>query len=255
MPRWLCILLLVVVVTVAGQYTQWFGVTRPALNKVRAEANARSEATDANVAAISTTVGAVEQKQAAIEAAGRGQAQQIGALGERVTQTEQAVAEAKDVSQATSGDLARLKERVDANTQAIGEIRAHIPAATVTATTPSSEEQTLQRDLISAMSMTSPFKAAVAESIQTEGRAPATNAQAGLSPPERYADGALTRLAIEQGTIIAYFRHGSASATPRFRLLPDSPESAPVGVVRWKCDTNMPLAARLFSGCQLKPAP
>ena len=248
MPRWLGILLLVVVVTVAGQYTQWFGVTRPALNKLRAEANARSEATDTNVAAISATVGAVEQKQSAIEATSRGQGQQIGALGERATQTEQAVAELKDVSQATSGDLARLKERVDANTQAIGEMKAQVAVAASIAAT--ADEQQLQHDLLNAMSVASQFKAAVAEHMQTEGRMPSGNSQIGLSAPERYADGNLTRLAVEQGAIMAYFRAGSNGSTAQFRLVPDATGSNPVGVVRWKCDTNMPLTTQMFPTCR-----
>ena len=128
--------------------------------------------------------------------------------------------------------------------------------AQIAAATPNAEEQQLRRDLMNAMSAASQFKAAVAEFMQTEGRMPAGNAQVGLSAPERYADGGLLRLAIEQGTIAAYFRGGSGgSATTRFRLIPDVPDNNPAGVVRWKCDTNLLLAARLFTSCELKPAP
>lgn len=245
MQRWLSILIIAVVVAVIGHFTQWFGFTRPAIDKLRTETNTRIDATNATVAANTTRIAASEQKTTELEALTREHAKQIEAVDERAKDAAKAAA---DANRATNADVAKLAERVDANTQAIGEMKAQIAAAT-----PNAEEQQLQRDLMNAMSMASQFKAAIAEFMQTEGRAPAGNAQVGLSAPERYADGGLMRLAIEQGLIVASFRSGSA-ANARFRLIPDAPGSSPVGVVRWKCDTNMPMAARMFTTCELKPS-
>lgn len=248
MPRLLPIFIIAATVAVVGHFTQWFGFTRPAIEKVRTETNTRIDATNADVAANAARIAATEQKSARLEAATREHAKQIAAVDERTQDAAKAAAEA---NRATNDDVAKLAERVDANTRAIGEMKAQIAAAT-----PNAEEQQLRRDLMNAMSAASQFKAAVAEFMQTEGRMPAGNAQVGLLAPERYADGGLLRLAIEQGTIAAYFRGGSGgSANPRFRLIPDGPDNNPAGVVRWKCDTNLLLAARLFTSCELKPAP
>ena len=250
MQRLLYTLLIAVAVAVMGHFTQWFGFTRPAIEKVRAEANARIDATNAkaaltdekisvNAARIDTT----EQKTAALESTSLDQAKQIEATSERVTQTAK---DAADANKATDANVAKHAERVDANAQAIGEMKAQIAAAT-----PNAEEQRLQRDLMNAMSAASQLKAAVAEAMQVEGRAPSSNAQIGLPAPERYADGSLTRVAIENGAVVAHFKTSNASPNPRFRLVPSSP-GADAGIVRWKCETNMPVAARMFTTCELK---
>ena len=252
MQRLLYALLITVAVAVMGHFTQWFGFTRPAIEKVRAEANARIDATNANavlthekVAANAVRIDTALQKTAALESASQAQAKQIEATNDHVTHTAK---EAADASRATHANVAKLAERVDANAQAIGEMKAQIAAAT-----PDAEAQQLQRDLMNAMSAASQLKAAVAEAIQVEGRAPSSNAQIGLPAPERYADGTLTRLAIESGAIVAHFRTTNASPNPRFRLVPSS-LGADVGIERWRCETNMPVAARLFTTCELKPS-
>ena len=227
MRRLLYTLLIAVAVAVIGHFTQWFGFTRPAIEKVRTEANARIEATNANVAANTARIGTTEQKTAALEDTNKVQAKQIDA---------------------TSADVAKLTERVDANTHAIGEMKAQIAAAT-----PNAEEQQLQRDLMNAMAAASQLKTAFAEALQVEGRAPSSNVQIGLPAPERYADGSLTRIAIENGAVVAHFKAANANPNPRFRLVPSS-AGADVGIVRWKCETNMPTAARMFTACELKPS-
>lgn len=227
MQRLLYTVLIAVAVAVVGHFTQWFGFTRPAIEKVRTEANARIDETNANVAANTARIETTEQKTSALEDTSKVQAKQI---------------------EATSADVTKLTERVDANTQAIGEMKAQIAAAT-----PNAEEQALQRDLMNAMSAASQLKTAFAEALQVEGRAPSSNAQIGLPAPERYADGSLTRLAIENGAVVAHFKTGSSNPNARFRLVPSSP-GADIGIVRWKCETNMPVAAKMFTTCELKPS-
>jgi hypothetical protein len=244
MQRLLCTVLIAAAVAGIGHFTQWFGFTRPAIEKVRTEANARIDATNVNVAANTARIDLTEQKTAALEKASGEQAKQIEATNERVTQTAKDAAEA---SQATNANVAKLAERVDANAQAIGEMKAQIAAAT-----PNAEEQQLQRDLMNAMSAASQLKAAFAEALQTEGRAPSSNAQIGLPAPERYADGSLTRIAIENGAVVAHFKASGATANPRFRLVPSG--GADIGIVRWKCETNMLMAAKMFTACELKPS-
>ncbi len=229
MQRLLYTVLIAVAVAVIGHFTQWFGFTRPAIEKVRKEANTRIDETNANVAANTARIQTTEQKTSALEDTSKAQAKQI---------------------EATSADVTKLTERVDANTQAIGEMKAQIAAAT-----PNAEEQALQRDLMTAMAAASQLKTAFAEALQVEGRAPSSNAQIGLPAPERYADGSLTRLAIENGAVVAHFKATSASgatANPRFRLVPSG--GADIGIVRWKCETNMPVAAKMFTTCELKPS-
>ena len=144
MQRLLYTLLIAVAVAVMGHFTQWFGFTRPAIEKVRAEANARIDATNAkavltdekisvNAARIDTT----ERKTAALESTSLDQAKQIEATSERVTQTAK---DAADANKATDANVAKHAERVDANAQAIGEMKAQIAAAT-----PNAEEQQLQQ--------------------------------------------------------------------------------------------------------------
>lgn len=247
MQRVFLVFIIAAAVAVIGHFTQWFGFTRPAIEKVRAEANARIDVTNANVAANAARIAATDQKTAELATLTREHAKQIAAVDERAQDIAVAAA---DANRATNADLAKLAERVDANTRAIGEIKTQIAAEI-----PNAEQQQLQRDLMNAMSAASQFKVAIAEFMQTEGRVPTSNTQVGLSAPERYADGALLRLAIEQGAVVANFRSGNSGASPRFRLIPDSPDRHPVGVVRWRCDTNIALAARMFTSCELKPAP
>lgn len=227
MQRLLYTVLIAVAVAVIGHFTQWFGFTRPAIEKVRKEANARIDETNVKVAANTARIETAEQKTSALEDASKVQAKQI---------------------EATSADVTKLTERVDANTQAIGEMKAQIAAAT-----PNAEEQALQRDLANAMAAASQLKTAFAEALQVEGRTPSSNAQIGLPAPERYADGSLTRLAIENGAVVAHFKTGSPNPGARFRLVPSSP-GADIGIVRWKCETNMPVAAKMFTTCELKPS-
>ena len=250
MQRWLSILLLAVAVAVIGHFTQWFGFTRAAIEKVREEANARIDATNAKaaltdegVAANAMRIDATEQKAAGLENTSKEQSNQIESVDDRVTQSAK---EAADSSTVTNVNVTKLAERVDANTQAIGEMKAQIAAAT-----PNEEEQLLQRDLMNAINAASQLKTAFADATRAEGRAPSSNAQIGLPAPERDADGALTRLAIENGAGVAHFKANNASPNRRFRLVPSNP-GADIGIVRWKCDTNMPVAARMFSTCELK---
>ena len=252
MQRWLYVVLIAVAVAVIGHFTQWFGFTRPTIEKVRAEANARIDSTNANVAltdekvATNTArIGATEQKTAALEKTSNEQAKQIDTVNDRVTQSAK---EAADANTASNANVAKLAERVDASAQAIGDMKAQIAAAT-----PNAEEQQLHRDLMNAMAAASQLKAAFAEAVQVEGRAPSSNAQIGLPAPERYADGALTRLAIENGAVVAHFKTANPTPNPRFKLVPSSP-GADIGIVRWKCETNMPMAARMFTTCELKPS-
>ena len=252
MQRLLYTLLIAVVVAVIGHFTQWFGLTRPAIEKVRAEANARIDATNAKatltgekVAANTVRIDATDEKTAALENTSKEQSKQIESVNDRVTQSTK---DAADANNATGANVTKLAERVDANAQAIGELKAQIAAAT-----PNAEEQLLQRDLMNAMNAASQLKAAFAEALQVEGRAPSSNMQIGLPAPERYADGSLTRLAIENGAVIAHFKASKTSPNPRFRLVPAS-AGADIGIVRWKCETNMPVAARMFTTCELKPS-
>lgn len=245
MQRLLYTVLIAVAVAVIGHFTQWFGFTRPAIEKVRKETNARIDATNANVAANTARIGATEQRTSALEDASKEQAKQLEATNDRVTQ---GAKEAAEANQTTNANVAKLAERVDANTQAIGEMKAQIAAAT-----PNAEEQALQRDLANAMAAASQLKTAFAEALQVEGRTPSGNAQIGLPAPERYADGSLTRLAIENGAVVAHFKTGSPNPGARFRLVPSSP-GADIGIVRWKCETNMPVAAKMFTTCELKPS-
>jgi len=226
MQRLLYTVLIAVAVAVVGHFTQWFGFTRPAIEKVRKETNARIDETNANVAANTARIETTEQKTSALEDTSKVQAKQI---------------------EATNADVTKLAERVDANTQAIGEMKAQIAAAT-----PNAEEQALQRDLMNALAAASQLKTAFAEALQVEGRAPSSNAQIGLPAPERYADGSLTRLAIENGAVVAHFKTGSPNSNPRFRLVPSG--GADIGIVRWKCETNMPVAAKMIATCELKPS-
>ena len=50
MQRLLYPLLIALTVAAIGHFTQWFGFTRPAIEKVRTEANARIDATNAKAA-------------------------------------------------------------------------------------------------------------------------------------------------------------------------------------------------------------
>lgn len=237
MQRILTIFLIATLVAIIGHATHWFGVARPALNKT----NARIDATNTDVAANRARIATGEQKTAALEATANEHAK-------RLAETEDIAKDAAAAARAAQGDVARLTERVDANSAAIGDIKAQIAAAT-----PNAEEQLLRRDLMNAMAIASQFKAAVAESIQSEGKLPASNAQVGLSAPDRYADGSLLRIAIEQGAIVASFKPSElAGAGPRLRLVPGAPGADPVGLVRWKCDTNIAVAAKLFATCELK---
>lgn len=252
MQRLLYTLVIAVAVAVIGHFTQWFGFTRPAIEKVRVEANARIDATNAKaaltdekVAINAARIDAIEQKTGALENTSNEQAKQIDTVNDRVTQNAKV---ATDANKATNADVAKLAERVDANTQAIGEMKAQIAAVT-----PNAEEQLLQRDLMSAMNAASQLKAAFAEALQVEGRAPSSNAQIGLPAPERYADGSLTRVAIENGAVVAHFKATNTGPNPLFRLVPAS-AGADIGIVRWRCETNMPVAARMFTTCELKPS-
>ncbi len=250
MLRWFIVLLIAVAVAVIGQLTQWFGFVQPTIDKVRMEANSRIDATNAKVAATAALIEETERKAAALADTSKAQAKQIEAVDERATQGAKDAKDATDANRATNDDVAKLAARVDSNAQAISELKANAaPAVGRTA-----EELQLDRDLTNAMVMTAQLKSVVAEAVQAEGRAPASNAQAGVAAPERYADGALTRLAIEQGTVVAYFNTANPSANPRFRLVPVIPGADSIGIVRWKCETNMPAAARLFATCELKPS-
>ena len=247
MPRWFSVLAIASAVAVLGHLTQWFGFTRPAIEKVRVEANARIDATNANVAANTVRIEATEQKTATLESAAKEQAKQIEAVNDRVTQSAK---ESVDANRATNADVAKLTERVDANAQAITEMKAHASAAGGK----TAEELQLDRDLMNAMAAAAQLKTAVAEAVQVEGRAPGSNAQVGVPAPERYADGTLTRLAIEQGVVVAYFKTANPNSNPRFKLVPVLPGADSIGIIRWKCETNMPAASRLFATCELKPS-
>lgn len=247
MLRWFIVLLIAVAVAVIGQLTQWFGFVQPTIDKVRVEANARIDATNAKAAANAALIEATERKAAALDDTSKAQTKQIDAVDKRVTQ---GAKDATNAHRATDADIAKLSARVDANAQAITEMKANAAAGGGR----TAEELQLDRDLTNAMVMASQLKAEVAEAVQTEGRAPTSNAQAGIAAAERYADGALTRLAIEQGAVVAYFKTANPNPNPRFRLVPVIPAADSIGIIRWKCETNMPAASRLFATCQLKPS-
>jgi predicted phage tail protein len=254
MKHWLVTLFVATAIAALGHFTQWFGLTRPAIEKVRAEAKERSDATDAKaaitdakVAANTTRIETSEQKTAALETVTQAQAKQIDAVNDRVTAS---VKEAADANRATSADVAKLAERVDANAQSLKDMKAHIASGG----TKTAEEIQFERDLVNAMTIAAQLKVAFAEAVQSEGRAPTSNAQVGAPAPERYADGALTRLAIESGGVVAYFKTVNPNPNPRIKLVPSSFNGDVTGPIRWKCETNIPTAARMFATCELKPS-
>lgn len=230
-----------VAVAVIGHFTQWFGFTRPAIDAVRAETKARIDATDTNVASNTVRIESGEQKTATLEKAAQQQAAQIQSADERIAQSTKAAA---DANRATTDEAKKLTARVDANSKDIGEIKARIERTT--------DEAKFDAELTNAMVLASQLKVAFAEAIQTEGRPPENNAKVGAPAPERYADGALTRIAIERGEIVAQFNSANPNPNPRFKLIPQIIGADGAGPIRWKCVTNMPAASRLFATCELK---
>ncbi len=247
MLRWFIVLLIALAVAVVGQLTQWFGFVQPSIDKVRLETNARIDAANAKVAANALLILATERKAAALDSSSKAQSKQIDTVNERVTQ---GLKETTDAHRATNADVAKLSARVEANAQAITEMKAN--AASGGGRT--AEELQLDRDLTNAMVAAAQLKTAVAEGLQVEGRAPGNNIAVGALAPERYADGALTRMAVEQGAVVAYFKTANPNPNPRFRLVPVIPGADSIAVIRWKCETNMPAASRLFATCELKPS-
>jgi hypothetical protein len=245
MKPWLVAALVAIAVAIAGHFTQWFGFTRPAIEQVRTEAKARSDATDANVAANTARIENTEQKTTALDTASKEQAQQIAATNDRVSQNANDAAEANRV---TNADVAKLSERVDANAQSIKDMKAHLASGG----TKTADEMQFERDLVGAMAAAGQLKVAYSESMQSEGRAPISNAQVGAPAPERYADGTLTRLSIENGAVVAYFKAVNPNPNPRFKLVPTNLADDFSGPIRWKCETNIPAVARLFVACELK---
>jgi hypothetical protein len=216
MKNALIALAIAIAVAIIGHLTQWFGFTVPAIDAVRAETNARIDATDTNVASNTARIETGEQKTATLEKT-------------TVQQTAQ---------------IQSVDERVDTNTKDIDEIKARIGRTT--------KEAKFDAELTNAMVLASQLKVAFAEVIQTEGRAPENNAKVGAPAPERYADGALTRIAIERGGIIVQFNSVNPHPNPRFKLIPQNIGTDMTGPIRWKCVTNMPAASRLFATCELK---
>jgi azurin len=241
MKNALIALAIAITVAVIGHFTQWFGFTRPAIDAVRAEAKARIDATDTKVASNTARIESGEQKTVALEKTTQQQVAQIQSVDERITQSAKTAA---DASRAATDDVKKLNARVDANTKDIGEIKARIERTT--------EEAKFDQELTNAMVLASQLKVAFAEAIQTEGRAPDSNAKVGAPAPERYADGALTRIAIERGEIVAQFNAANPNPNPRFKLIPQMIGADTAGPIRWKCVTNMPVASRLFTTCELK---
>ncbi|TAG81070.1 MAG: hypothetical protein EAZ21_06820 [Betaproteobacteria bacterium] len=110
----------------------------------------------------------------------------------------------------------------------------------------------MERDLIDAVGRMSEVRVAFAESTATEARMPTSNAQAGVQAPEKYAAGALKRIAIENGAIVAHFDAQNPNPNPQLRFMPTEAKPDVSQPIRWRCVTNMPVASRMFTHCELK---
>ncbi|MGL4234221.1 MAG: pilin [Casimicrobium sp.] len=255
MKTWLIALIAVIAIGILAHFTQWFGFTKPAIEAVRTEANAKIAATNARVddnekraAAVETTVSAqgkkietLDARTTAVENTVQTQGAKIDTLGARATAAENA-------NQVQDKKIDALQQQTAANTQDLKEMKAHIASGGQK----TAAEMQLERDLADTMARLSEVKVAFAESTATEARMPTSNAQAGLQAPEKFAAGALKRIAIENGAIVAYFDAQNPNPNPRLRLVPSDASPDFSQPIRWRCQTNMPVASRMFSTCDLK---
>jgi hypothetical protein len=268
MKNALIALAIAIVVAVIGHFTQWFGFTRPAIDALRAETNIRIDATDAKVASNTariesgeqknreqdTRIESNEQKSTALENKNLEQEKRIDTVNARVTKN---AIEATEASRKTNADLANLSEQTDINSRRIEALRTQIAANrnlgdSKARSDGATEEAKLDAEMSSAMVLAAQLKVPVAEAMQTEGRMPESNAKVGAPAPESYADGALARIGIERGEIVARFKTENPNPNPGFKLIPQVIGTDASGPIRWKCVTNMPAASRLFATCELK---
>lgn len=215
MKSWLPALVCAIAIGIVGHLTQWFGFTKPSIDAVRAEASAANAATNARV-------DENEKRTAALEATTKTQGEKIEAL----------------------------KQQTAANTQDLKEMKAHLASGG----TKTAADMQLERELVDAVARMSEVKVAFAESTATEARMPTTNAQAGVQAPEKYAAGALKRIAIENGAIVAHFDAPNPNPSPQLRFAPTEAKPDVSQPIRWRCVTNMPIASRMFTNCELKTA-
>jgi hypothetical protein len=257
MKSWLPALVCAIAISIVGHLTQWFGFTRPRIDAVRAEASAANAATNARVdenekrtAAVEATmkthgekIEKLDAQNAAAEATTKTQGEQIEKLDARAAATESA-------NQAQDKQIDALKQQTAANTQDLNEMKALVASGGKK----TAAETQLERDLADAIAAMSEVKVAFAESTAAEGRMPTSNAQAGVQAPEKYAAGALKRIAIENGAIVAHFDARNPNPNPQLRFAPTDAKPDLSQPIRWRCITNMPVASRMFTTCELKTA-
>ncbi len=236
MKSWFPALVCAIAIAVVGHLTQWFGFTKPSIDAVRAEASAANAATNVRV-------DENEKRTTAVEATTKTQGEKIETLDARAAAIE-------NTNQAQDKQIDALKQQTAANTQDLKEMKAHIASGG----TKTAAEMQLERDLVDAVGRMSEVKVAFAESTATEARMPTSNAQAGVQAPEKYATGALKRIAIENGAIVAHFDTQNPNPNPQLRFLPTEAKPDVSQPIRWRCVTNMPVASRMFTNCELKTA-
>ncbi|TAG06262.1 MAG: hypothetical protein EAZ43_01905 [Betaproteobacteria bacterium] len=234
MKSWLPALICAIAIGIVGHLTQWFGFTRPSIDAVRAEASAANAATNARV-------DDNEKRTAAVEATAKTQGEKIETLDTRTAAVENA-------NQVQNKQIDALKQLTTANTQDLKEMKAHIASGGKK----TAAEMQLERELAEAIARMSEVKVAFAESTSTEARLPTSNAQAGVQAPEKFAAGALKRIAIENGGIVAHFDTQNPNPNPQLRLMPTEAKPDVSQPIRWRCLTNMPVASRMFTSCELK---
>ncbi|TAG49450.1 MAG: hypothetical protein EAZ30_03355 [Betaproteobacteria bacterium] len=234
MKPWLPALICAIAIGIVGHLTQWFGFTRPSIDAVRAEANAKNAATNARV-------DENEKRTAAVEATAKTQGEKIEKLDARTAAVENA-------NQVQDKQIDSLKQQTAANTQDLREMKAHIASGGQK----TAAEMQLERDLVDAVARMSEVRVAFAESTATEARMPMSNTQAGVQAPEKYAAGALKRIAIEHGSIVAHFDTQNPNPNPQLSFMPTEAKPDVSQPIRWRCVTNMPVASRMFTACELK---
>lgn len=236
MKSWLPALVCAIAIGMVGHLTQWFGFAKPSMEAVRAEASAANAATNVRV-------DANEKRTAAVEATAKSQ-------GEKIESLEARTAAVEGANQDQNKQIEALKQQTAANTQDLKEMKAQMTSGG----TKTAAEMQLERDLVDAIARMSEVKVAFAESTATEARIPTSNAQAGVQAPEKYAAGALKRIAIENGAIIARFDAPNPNPNPQLIFAPTETKPDVSQPIRWRCVTNMPIASRMFTNCELKTA-
>lgn len=109
------------------------------------------------------------------------------------------------------------------------------------------------RNDISAASMA---RVAITEYYMTNGRMPASNAEAGLPAPDTYKGQALRSMTVaEDGSMVLEFDAGSGVEGGRIEWRPDLAGIESMGI-QWHCSTrDYAQIARALPGCEYVPPP